>query len=186
VIGVDPAGASLRTAGEHAGRSGLRIDYRNGAGEHLPVDDAEADVAVCVDVLEHVDDVTAVLRETARVLRPGGLYLFDTVNRTRVSRLIAIKLAQEWRYTRVQPPGLHDWDHFVTPHELRRAASNAGLVVHEVTGLVPAAKLPTAYRSLRQLKKGAITYGELGRRLQFKLDDDTRGSYIGYATKATP
>ena len=183
VIGVDPADASLQTAREHADRAGLRIDYRSGAGEQLPLQDASVDLAVCVDVLEHVEDVAAVLRETARVLRPAGLYLFDTVNRTPLSRLVMIKIGQEWRHTRWLPPNLHDWDHFVTPDELRLAARSAGLLVQEIIGVVPTPKPPAMYRLIRQLKKGALTYGEFGSRLEFKLDDDTRVGYIGYATK---
>jgi 2-polyprenyl-6-hydroxyphenyl methylase / 3-demethylubiquinone-9 3-methyltransferase len=184
VIGIDPAEASLRTAREHADRSGLRIDYRSGAGEQLPLGDASVDIAVCVDVLEHVVDVDAVLCETARVLRPAGLYLFDTVNRTPLSRLVMIKVGQEWRLTRWLPPNLHDWDHFITPDELRLAAGSAGLAVHEITGMVSKANLPTMYRLIRQLKKGVLTYGEFGRRMEFKLDDDVRVGYIGYATKS--
>ena len=183
VIGVDPAEASLRTAREHADRSGLRIDYRSGAGEQLPLEDASVDIAVCVDVLEHVDDVDAVLRETARVLGPAGLYFFDTVNRTPLSRLVMIKIGQEWRHTRWLPPNLHDWDHFITPEELRLAAGSAGLMVQEITGMVSKPNLPTMYRLIRQVKKGVLTYGEFGRRLGFKLDDDVRVGYIGYATK---
>jgi 2-polyprenyl-6-hydroxyphenyl methylase / 3-demethylubiquinone-9 3-methyltransferase len=183
VIGVDPAEASLRTAREHADRSGLQIDYRSGAGERLPLEDASVDIAVCVDVLEHVDDVDAVLRETARVLRPAGLYFFDTINRTPLSRLVMIKIGQEWRRTRWLPPDLHDWDHFITPDELRLAAGSAGLEMQEIIGMVSKSNPATMYRLIRQLKKGALTYGEFGRRLEFRLDDDVRIGYIGYATK---
>ncbi|MEA2637112.1 MAG: 2-polyprenyl-6-hydroxyphenyl methylase / 3-demethylubiquinone-9 3-methyltransferase, partial [Chloroflexota bacterium] len=74
VIGVDPSASSLDTARAHAAAMGLSIDYRAGTGEHLPLDDASVDIACCVDVLEHVTDVDAVIAETARVLRPGGVY----------------------------------------------------------------------------------------------------------------
>jgi 2-polyprenyl-6-hydroxyphenyl methylase / 3-demethylubiquinone-9 3-methyltransferase len=52
-----------------------------------------------VDVLEHVSDVPAVLRETARIMKPGGVLLYETINRTLLSRLIVIKLCQDWRPT---------------------------------------------------------------------------------------
>jgi 2-polyprenyl-6-hydroxyphenyl methylase / 3-demethylubiquinone-9 3-methyltransferase len=63
-----------------------------------------------VDVLEHVGDLDAVIVETARVLRPGGVYLFDTINRTRLSNFVMIKLFQDWRLTSWMPPNLHSWE----------------------------------------------------------------------------
>jgi 2-polyprenyl-6-hydroxyphenyl methylase/3-demethylubiquinone-9 3-methyltransferase len=184
VIGVDPADGSLQTARRHAEQEGFDIDYRRGAGESLPVDDASVDIVCCVDVLEHVQDLDAVLRETARVLRPGGLYLFDTVNRTRLSRLVMIKLCQDWPRTGWMPPDLHDWAKFITPDELRTAATGAGLSIHEITGMAPGVQPPRLYLLLRQLKKGRITHAEFGRRTEFRLTPDLRVTYIGYATKA--
>jgi hypothetical protein len=93
-----------------------------------------------------------------------------------------IKVGQEWRHTRWLPPNLHAWDHFVTPDELRLAAGSAGLEVQEIVGLIPGVPPPTMYRLIRQLKKGAMTYAEFGRRLNFTFDDDVRVGYIGYAT----
>ncbi len=83
VTGVDPSPASIGAARAHAAGRGFRIDYRVGVGEELPAPDAGFGVACCCDVLEHVSDVDRVISETARVLEPGGLYLFDTINRTR-------------------------------------------------------------------------------------------------------
>src|ERR1700728_4037157 len=96
VTGGDPAAASIAAARAHAAGRGLRVDYRVGSGEELPVPDAAFDVACCCDVLEHVPDPDRVVSETARVLEPGGLYLFDTINRTLASRLVAIKVMQQW------------------------------------------------------------------------------------------
>jgi 2-polyprenyl-6-hydroxyphenyl methylase/3-demethylubiquinone-9 3-methyltransferase len=107
VTGVDPSVVSVRTARAHAAAGGLDIDYRTGVAEHLPVAGASFDVAYCSDVLEHVDDVDQVLAETARALRPGGVYLFDTLNRT-VGAKLATKASQEWRLTRVVDFAAHD------------------------------------------------------------------------------
>jgi 2-polyprenyl-6-hydroxyphenyl methylase / 3-demethylubiquinone-9 3-methyltransferase len=182
-IGVDPADASLQAARHHALQSGLDIDYRSGAGEHLPLEDASVDMAVCVDVLEHVEDIGVVLRETARVLRPGGLYLFDTLNRTPLSWLLGIKVAQDWPLTRFQPPHLHDWHHFVTPRELRVAASGAGLVVRGMKGMAPGGNPVGWLGPVRRLRKGTLSYGEFGRHVRFQLVDDLHMAYIGHAVK---
>ena len=115
VTGVDPSGASVGAARAHAAGRGLRIDYRVGVGEDLPVPDAAFSVACCCDVLEHVSDVDRVISETARVLEPGGLFLFDTLNRTRTSKLLAIKAVQQWPLTRLTDIAFHDWDMFITP-----------------------------------------------------------------------
>jgi 2-polyprenyl-6-hydroxyphenyl methylase/3-demethylubiquinone-9 3-methyltransferase len=90
VTGIDPSVVSVAAARAHAAERGLRIEYRAGAGEDLPVPDASFSVACCCDVLEHVRDVDRVISEAARVLQPGGLFLFDTVNRTRRSRLLMV------------------------------------------------------------------------------------------------
>ena len=183
VVGVDPSRSSLATARAHAAAAGLAIDYRDGCGERLPLADASADIVYCVDVLEHVRDPGAVLRETARVLRPGGLYLYDTINRTRLSKLVMIKLAQDWGATAVLPPGLHDWSQFITPAELRGALRCHGLDSLDMAGMSPVVGPAAAFRLVRQLKKGRLSYAEFGRRIALVLTSDLRISYIGHATR---
>ena len=52
-----------------------------------------------------------------RVLKSRGLYLFDTLNRTLQSKLVAIKVTQEWPLTRIVDTPLHDWQMFIKPAE---------------------------------------------------------------------
>jgi len=183
VIGIDPSAASIATAREHAAAGGLTIDYRVGSGEHLPADDACADAVYCVDVLEHVADLDAVIAETARVVKPGGLYLFDTINRTRLSRLVVVKLSQDWAATAWLPPGLHDWGQFITPAELGRCLARHGLRQQDLTGMRPGISPPALIRLVRQVKKGRLSYADFGRRAAFTLSSDLRASYLGYATR---
>jgi 2-polyprenyl-6-hydroxyphenyl methylase/3-demethylubiquinone-9 3-methyltransferase len=183
VIGVDPSRGSLATARAHAAAAGLAIDYLGGSGERLPLADASADIVYCVDVLEHVQDLDAVLRETARVLKPGGLYLYDTINRTLLSKLVMIKLAQDWAATAVLPPGLHDWGQFITPAELRGALGRHSMRSRHMAGLSPGVSPVAAFRLARQLKKGRLSYAEFGRRISLVLTGDMRISYIGHATR---
>ena len=122
-------------AGQHAKMSGLSIDYRVGTGEHLPVADGAVDIVLCVDVLEHVRDLDAVISEIRRVLKPGGLFLFDTINRTWLSRLLGIWF---WEYLAgLAPRGTHDWHRFIPPQELQRLLTHHGLQPGTIRGMLP-------------------------------------------------
>lgn len=184
VIGVDPSASSLRTARSHAAAAGLRIDDHAGIGEELPLGDDSVDTACCVDVLEHVSNLDRVISETARVLRTGGVYCFDTINRTQMSRLVMIKLLQEWRLTAWLPANLHAWEQFITPDELRTVMSRHRLQARDIVGIGPGARPPRLLGMLWQLRRGRMSPGELGRRAQFVVTKDVRVAYAGYATKA--
>jgi 2-polyprenyl-6-hydroxyphenyl methylase/3-demethylubiquinone-9 3-methyltransferase len=135
VTGIDPAEKAIAAARAHARAAGHAIGYDVGVGEALPYDRAGFDAVVCVDVLEHVSDLDRVLAEVARVLRPGGLFLFDTINRTPLARLAAITVAED--ILRVLPRGTHDPALFIKPDELRAGLSRAGLTPGPMTGLGP-------------------------------------------------
>jgi 2-polyprenyl-6-hydroxyphenyl methylase / 3-demethylubiquinone-9 3-methyltransferase len=181
VTGVDPSEPSLETARGHAIQEGLEIEYVAAPGEDLPFEDDTFEIVYCCDVLEHVDSVERTLAETARVLRPGGAYLYDTINRTGRSRLVIIGLLQEWDLTRCMEPDVHDWDMFIRPRELEDSLRRHGLEPRDVVGLAPAANPIVLLRALRRRRRGEITYAELGRRMRIKESRGMWGAYAGYA-----
>ncbi len=75
VVGVGPSEISIETARRHAAGAGLDVTYLVGAGEQLPVEDSSFDIAYYCDVLEHVSGLDSVIAETARVLKPRGVYI---------------------------------------------------------------------------------------------------------------
>jgi 2-polyprenyl-6-hydroxyphenyl methylase/3-demethylubiquinone-9 3-methyltransferase len=160
------------------------LEYEVGCGELLPFAARSFDVVMCCDVLEHVDDVGAVIREIARVLKTGGLFLFDTINRTPASRLVIIKLMQEWRWSSFVPPNLHEWDRFIRPDELESMMNGSGIETCETVGLKPAVGPLAMIRSLRDRKKGRISYAQLGRAMRVREDTDTSVSYMGYGVRS--
>jgi len=186
VTGVDPSEESLAAAREHAATLGLAIEYQRARGEALPFAADSFNVVYCCDVLEHVDDLRQVLSETARVLEPGGVYLYDTINRTPRSWLLVIKLLQEWRWTALTPPRLHDWNMFIKPEELRRLLEREGLTPGGLTGLKPRANLFRVVRTLRRRKRGLISYAEAARQMRPGESPDTSVAYMGYARKPAP
>lgn len=183
VTGIDPSSPSIETARQHAAECGLEVDYLVAPGERLPLPDASFDVVYCCDVLEHVDDLERVIAETARVLRPGGLYLFDTINRTLRSWLIAIKMFQEWGATRFMEPHLHDWRMFIKPRELTRVLRRHHLQPHQFVGLSTSLSPVEAIRQLRRRRKGELCFAELAQTLAMRESRDTSVSYAGYAIK---
>src|SRR5512133_3624477 len=90
VTGVDPAAESIEAARKHAAANELPIDYETASGEDLPFPDGRFDIVLCCDVLEHVNDVGRVIAEIARVLKPGGIFFYDTINRTFASKIVII------------------------------------------------------------------------------------------------
>ena len=200
VTGIDPSPVSIGAARAHAAARGLAIDYRVGPGEQLPAPHEAFDLAYCCDVLEHVSDLDRVISETARVLKPGGLYLFDTINRTVMSKLIAIKVLQGWPVTRVTDVAIHDWGMFIKPAELDAILNRHGLktgelagilerhglVPGEMTGLGSHAKPLATLLGYISARRGRITYGELSRRLNVGQVSSTAVSYMGFAAKTGP
>jgi 2-polyprenyl-6-hydroxyphenyl methylase / 3-demethylubiquinone-9 3-methyltransferase len=181
VTGVDPSGPSLAAAREHAKAGGLDIEYLEGVGEALPVADATFDLVYCCDVLEHVDDVPAVLREIRRALKPGGLFVYDTINRTPLSKLFVIKLFQDWEFTRVVEPGLHDHAMFIKPREMARHLQAAGLEPKRTEGLSGAANPLVFLRLMRARRRGDISMRQFAARTGMKRSRDRSISYVGHA-----
>jgi 2-polyprenyl-6-hydroxyphenyl methylase/3-demethylubiquinone-9 3-methyltransferase len=184
VTGVDPSEPSLETARAHAPQEGLEIAYVAAPAEDLPFDENTFDFVYCCDVLEHVQSVERAVGEAARVLKPGGAYLYDTINRTRRSRLVIIGLLQEWDATRCMEPDVHDWDMFIKPRELEATLRRHGLEPRDLVGLAPAINPLALLRELRRRRRGEITYAELGRRWKVGETRGLWGSYAGYAVSA--
>jgi 2-polyprenyl-6-hydroxyphenyl methylase / 3-demethylubiquinone-9 3-methyltransferase len=183
VTGVDPSELSLETARAHAEHERLEIEYLNAPGEALPFDEGSFDFVYCGDVLEHVASVDRAVGEAARVLKRGGPYLYDTINRTLRSRLVFIGLMQEWDATRCMEPDLHDWGMFIKPRELEEMLRRHGLEPRETVGLAPAGNPVSLLRDLRRRRRGEITYAELGRRMKVAEGRGVWGSYAGYALR---
>jgi 2-polyprenyl-6-hydroxyphenyl methylase/3-demethylubiquinone-9 3-methyltransferase len=133
VTGLDAAEKNIRVAALHAEESGLRIDYRYGSVEALAESSARFDAVLNMEVVEHVADVGSFLAASAALVRPGGLMILATLNRTPKAFLLAIVGAEY--LLRWLPRGTHDWRRFVRPSELARALRQAGMDIAEMTGV---------------------------------------------------
>ena len=125
VTGLDPAEDSIAAARSHAHGQGLEITYRAEPAETLADAEMSFDAVLAMEVIEHVPDVPAFIQLVARLVRPGGMLLLSTINRTIKSYALAIVGAEY--VLRWLPMGTHRWDRFVTPGELASACGSAGL-----------------------------------------------------------
>lgn len=180
VLGVDPAPESIAAAQIHANQTGLDIDYHVAQAETLPFPDGSFDLVTCCDVLEHVQDLDRTLSEIARVLKPGGIFMYDTINRTFMTWLGVIFVAQEFPLTRFFPPDTHDWSMFIKPEKLVDRMKMQGIGNHEIRGMSSVVNPIYQFWLILKLKWGLLTYREYGMRTRLRLSHDTTMNYIGY------
>lgn len=133
VTGIDPAQKTIEAAKAHAARMELEIDYRATRAEELREANERFDVVLCMEVVEHVPDVPAFVQLAGGLIKPGGLMLASTLNRTAKSFALAIVGAEY--VMRWLPVGTHQWKRFVTPDELKTAMLEAGLENVDLTGM---------------------------------------------------
>lgn len=134
VNGLDAAPESIAVAREHAAAQGLAIDYRVGDVTALAAERPGGfDLVTCMEVIEHVADLPAFLGALRALLKPEGLLVFSTPNRTALSWAVLIVGAE--RITRDIPVDAHDWRAFLKPEELRGLLEAAGFAGVETTGL---------------------------------------------------
>lgn len=183
VTGIDPSQNTVKAARVHATHNRLCIDYEEGRAEAIPFGDSSFDYVSCCDVLEHVDDVDKSISEITRVVKPGGLFFYDTINRTLVSWLVVIKIAQDWKCTAWEAPNTHEWNRFVKPSELDSIMKANGLVMHEIKGIGVGNGPLFIWKAIRQRAKGEISRYEMGTRLGFQKTDKLAVSYMGFAIK---
>ncbi|MEQ8823870.1 MAG: bifunctional 2-polyprenyl-6-hydroxyphenol methylase/3-demethylubiquinol 3-O-methyltransferase UbiG [Filomicrobium sp.] len=134
VTGIDPATENIAAAQAHARTQGLTIDYRAERVEDLAARGERFDVTLSLEVIEHVPDPAAFIASCAETVRPGGLLIVSTINRTLKAYGLAIVAAEH--ILRWLPQGTHQWDRFVTLDELGQAFSNCGLDNARYEGLM--------------------------------------------------
>jgi len=159
VTGIDLSPLSIDVAREHARESGLTIEYRVQSVEEL-VEEGGAlyDGVLCSEVLEHVDDLDALLKSAAALLKKGGHLLFGTINKTVRARFYAIFMAE--RVLGMVPPDTHQYEKFIRPSSLVAILRRRGVTVEEIKGMT------------YDILKGG-----------FVVSDKTEVNYLGYGLK---
>ncbi len=134
MTGIDPGEATIAVAKAHAQKTGLEIDYRCSHSDGLVMEGKKYDAVLAMEVVEHVPDLAKFMSSACALVRPGGLLIAATLNRTLKSYALAIIGAEYvlgWL-----PRGTHDWKQFVSPDELLTTLKTAGLEELNRSGVV--------------------------------------------------
>ncbi len=134
MVGIDPSETNIAVAKEHAAQSRLTIDYRSTTAEALCEAGETFGVVLAMEVVEHVADVGLFIELAAAMVKPGGIMVVATLNRTVKSFALAIVGAEY--VLRWLPRGTHQWDKFVKPNELEIAIEQTGMSVTDETGVI--------------------------------------------------
>lgn len=134
VTGVDAGTENIKVAKAHAEQSGLDIDYRATTVEDLADTGARYDVVTALEIVEHVADIDLFIGSCAKIVKPGGLLILSTLNRTPKSFMLGIVAAEY--ILRWVPAGTHDWKKFIKPSELAHAVTSHKMKVKDLCGLV--------------------------------------------------
>jgi len=134
VTGIDASDKNIAVARLHAEQSGLAINYRHMLPEDLPAETQRFDVVLNMEVVEHVADLGLFLDASAALVKPGGVMIVSTLNRT-VKSLALAKVGAEY-VLRWLPVGTHDWRKFVRPSELAAGLRPHGLEVRDLKGMI--------------------------------------------------
>jgi len=170
VTGIDLSKESLLIA--ESKDETKRCHYLYGNALDLPFADESFDVITAMDILEHVEDPEKLVKEAARVLRPGGLFFFHTFNRTMQSYLYVIKAVQ-WCLKNC-PQHLHSYEHFLQPKEVTSMCLKNGLHIERLLGLSPKKGLP--------FLKMLLTH-KVPEDFTFRFSKSLKSGYLGIAIK---
>lgn len=171
VTGFDASEESLEVARLHDVTK--QVQYQRGDANHLPFTNECFDVVCAMDFLEHVEDPAHIVSESARVLRPGGLFFFHTFNRNFIAWLIGIK-GVEW-FVKNTPRNLHSYRYFIKPSELTVMCERSGLRVQTIQGLEPVITTRAFWKMVRT--------GIVDDDFQFKFGNSKIIGYTGLAQK---
>lgn len=131
VTGIDASKNNIEVAKLHAQKTNLQIQYLNKLPEEIK--NKKFDVILCMEVIEHVDNVNFFIESCSKLLNKNGIIFFATINRNPKSYLFAIVGAEY--VLRWLPIGTHDWKKFIKPQEMINYVSTQQLIHQETKGV---------------------------------------------------
>ena len=131
VTGIDAANTNIEVAKIHMKKSNLNINYLNKKPEEIL--DKKFDVILCMEIIEHVEDVDFFIDSCIKLLNKNGIIFFATLNKTLKSYLFAIVGAEY--ILRWLPIGTHNGEKFVDPNDLINILKKNNLNLEKLDGV---------------------------------------------------
>ncbi len=133
VTGIDAGEKNILVAQEHAQKMNLKINYQHQTVEKLALHKQRFDVVIALEIVEHVANVELFIQSCCRLLNSNGLLIISTLNRTIKSYLLGIVAAE--RILRWVPKGTHQWQKFLTPHEIFTYLQTNNVAIKSIKGM---------------------------------------------------
>lgn len=185
VTALDASAQAVDVAQAASASSWPQISHGVSDPSRLTAPPRSYDLVWCIDTLETHPDPRAVLAEVARVTRPTGLVVLDTVSNSILSRLIYLRLFQQLPGTRIMPPDRYRREHLISPIKLRDLARQATLRIEDVYGYEPASPRALIGALLRR-RRGVLADGELADAAGFRLSTAGHSPPVTYYAVARP
>tara|TARA_Y100000588_G_C14177972_1_gene892283 strand:- start:842 stop:1564 length:723 start_codon:yes stop_codon:yes gene_type:complete len=133
VTGIDFVKENIKIAKDHAKKSDLRINYVYQDLENLKIK-KKFDIILMLEVIEHLDDFKRIINTNMNLLKPNGKLILSTINRTFLSKIFAILIAEN--ILKIIPKNTHSYEKLIKPEELIDFLNNNGFKVIDTTGLI--------------------------------------------------
>jgi len=159
VTAIDASQKNIAVASLHAEKMGLDIDYRCTTAEELAAGGASFDVVLSLEIVEHVADIDLFIKSASELLKPNGIIILSTLNRTVKSYALAIVGAEY--IMRMLPVGTHTWSKFLRPSELCNLLEQNQIEIDELMGMV---MNPITWKWRLDSKDLAVNYLVVGKR----------------------
>lgn len=133
-LGIDLSQDLLDIADLHGLETGVQASYQKISAEDLAEQQPESfDHVTCMEMLEHVPDPASIISACSKMVKPGGMVFFSTLNRVPKAYLLAIVAAEH--VLKMVPKGTHEYKTFIKPSELSQTARQAGLELQGMVGI---------------------------------------------------
>ena len=131
---IDESKKLINIAKIHAKAMRLDIKYKHSNIEEILKNKKKYNVVLALELLEHVKNVSYFCEVLSKLIKPNGIIIISTINRSILSKMIVIKFAED--ILKKIPSGTHNYKKFIRPIEIKNYFKSTGLNMYDLRGMV--------------------------------------------------